>query len=169
VKPFALANLSPMVGALRTPRPRNCKTTLIPQGYYRGSAPAEIEWLSKHIAYGADATPNDASLIRPAEQPAQLGLGALQPLPRTEFKAARVKVCRAKQRASARTRKIASAPNRGGPHRQQADSVQQTYFNAVETVEKVLFNWVPRPCTTAMIATAIPAAIRPYSMAVAPD
>src|SRR5262245_31329513 len=32
----------------------------------------------------------------------------------------------------------------------------------------VVFNFVPRPFTTAMIATEIPAAIRPYSIAVAP-
>ena len=42
------------------------------------------------------------------------------------------------------------------------------YFNDVETVEKVVFKLVPRAWTVAMIATAIPAAIRPYSMAVAP-
>jgi hypothetical protein len=32
----------------------------------------------------------------------------------------------------------------------------------------VVFSFVPRPFTTAMIATEIPAAMRPYSMAVAP-
>src|SRR5580704_15729786 len=37
------------------------------------------------------------------------------------------------------------------------------------TVLKVVCNWVPRAFTTAMIATEIPAAINPYSMAVAPD
>ena len=42
------------------------------------------------------------------------------------------------------------------------------YFNEVETVEKVVFKLVPRAWTVAMIATAIPAAIRPYSIAVAP-
>src|SRR5664279_741747 len=31
------------------------------------------------------------------------------------------------------------------------------------------FSAVPRPLTTAMMATEIPAAIKPYSMAVAPD
>ena len=41
------------------------------------------------------------------------------------------------------------------------------YLSAVETVEKVEVSFVPRPCTTAMIATAMPAAMRPYSMAVA--
>ena len=42
------------------------------------------------------------------------------------------------------------------------------YFNEVETVEKVEFRLVPRAWTVAMIATAMPAAMRPYSMAVAP-
>ena len=32
-----------------------------------------------------------------------------------------------------------------------------------------VFRLVPRPLTTAMIASEMPAAIRPYSMAVAPD
>ena len=42
------------------------------------------------------------------------------------------------------------------------------YFIAVETDEKVVFKLVPRAWTVAMIATAMPAAMRPYSMAVAP-
>jgi len=42
------------------------------------------------------------------------------------------------------------------------------YFNEVDTVEKVVFRLVPRASTVAMIATAMPAAMRPYSMAVAP-
>ena len=42
------------------------------------------------------------------------------------------------------------------------------YLMAAETDENVVFNCVPRPSTAAMIATAMPAAIRPYSMAVAP-
>ena len=33
----------------------------------------------------------------------------------------------------------------------------------------VVFKFVPSACTVAMIATAMPAAMRPYSMAVAPD
>jgi len=36
-------------------------------------------------------------------------------------------------------------------------------------LEKVELNWVPTPLTAAMIAIAIPAAISPYSIAVAPD
>lgn len=51
--------------------------------------------------------------------------------------------------------------------------VQPTYFpalfSALLMIENVVFNWVPRLLITAMIATEIPAAISPYSMAVAPD
>src|ERR1035437_1958446 len=38
-----------------------------------------------------------------------------------------------------------------------------------ETLLKVALSCVPRPLTTALIATEMPAAIMPYSMAVAPD
>ncbi len=43
------------------------------------------------------------------------------------------------------------------------------YFIAVEIVWNVVLRLVPTPWTAAMITTEIPAAIRPYSMAVAPD
>jgi hypothetical protein len=43
------------------------------------------------------------------------------------------------------------------------------YLSAVETLVNVVFNFEPRVPTTVMIATEIPAAINPYSMAVAPD
>jgi hypothetical protein len=43
------------------------------------------------------------------------------------------------------------------------------YFSDVLIELNLAFRVVPRPLTTAMIARAIPAAIRPYSMAVAPD
>src|SRR5207253_5964413 len=43
------------------------------------------------------------------------------------------------------------------------------YFSEVLMVLKLVVSWVPTPCTALMIAIAIPAAIRPYSMAVAPD
>ena len=43
------------------------------------------------------------------------------------------------------------------------------YLSWVEMLENVLLNVVPRPLTTAIIATEIPAAIKPYSIAVAPD
>ena len=44
-----------------------------------------------------------------------------------------------------------------------------SYFNEVLIEVKVLPSFVPRPFTAAMIASEIPAAIRPYSIAVAPD
>jgi len=44
-----------------------------------------------------------------------------------------------------------------------------SYFRAVDTLVKVVFKPVPVACTAAMIATEMPAAIRPYSIAVAPD
>ena len=43
------------------------------------------------------------------------------------------------------------------------------YFRLVEMVLKLVDSLVPTPCTAAMIARAMPAAIRPYSIAVAPD
>jgi hypothetical protein len=43
------------------------------------------------------------------------------------------------------------------------------YLRAVETLLKVVFKFVPSACTVTMIATAMPAAIKPYSIAVAPD
>src|ERR1017187_5413876 len=45
----------------------------------------------------------------------------------------------------------------------------RNYFICAVTLAKVVFSLVPRPLTTAMIATEMPAAIRPYSMAVAPE
>jgi hypothetical protein len=41
------------------------------------------------------------------------------------------------------------------------------YFNCDEIEENVVSSLVPKPLTTAMMATEIPAAIRPYSIAVA--
>ena len=43
------------------------------------------------------------------------------------------------------------------------------YFKEVLIDVNLSFREVPRPFTTVMIARAIPAAIRPYSIAVAPD
>jgi hypothetical protein len=43
------------------------------------------------------------------------------------------------------------------------------YLSEVETVLNVEFKFVPSACTVAMIATAMPAAMRPYSIAVAAD
>ena len=44
-----------------------------------------------------------------------------------------------------------------------------TQPSCVETVVKVFLSWPPSEFTTVMIATEMPAAIKPYSMAVAPD
>jgi hypothetical protein len=44
-----------------------------------------------------------------------------------------------------------------------------SYFNWLDMELKVVFSFVPVPFTTAMIATEMPAASRPYSIAVAPD
>jgi hypothetical protein len=43
------------------------------------------------------------------------------------------------------------------------------YFSCVEMLPKLVFSLVPMPLTAAIITTEMPAAIRPYSMAVAPD
>src|SRR5260370_37749706 len=43
------------------------------------------------------------------------------------------------------------------------------YLSAVDTEVKVAFRLEPTVPTTVMMATEMPAAIRPYSMAVAPD
>jgi hypothetical protein len=63
-----------------------------------------------------------------------------------------------------------------GPPRSDSSCVDNSelffaddYFRAVLTLLKVAFRLVPRPWTTAMIATEMPAAISPYSIAVAPD
>ena len=45
----------------------------------------------------------------------------------------------------------------------------ETYFNELLILLNWVLRFVPRPLTTAIMASAIPAAIRPYSMAVAPD
>jgi len=45
----------------------------------------------------------------------------------------------------------------------------EAYFSEVLIEVNLVFRLVPRPLTTAMIASEIPAAISPYSMAVAPD
>jgi hypothetical protein len=43
------------------------------------------------------------------------------------------------------------------------------YFNEVLIEENLVLSFTPIPFTTAMIAREMPAAINPYSMAVAPD
>ena len=45
----------------------------------------------------------------------------------------------------------------------------ERYFKELLIDVYCVLRLVPRPLTTAMIASAMPAAIRPYSIAVAPD
>jgi len=45
----------------------------------------------------------------------------------------------------------------------------RTHFNELLTEVNLSLRLLPKPFTTAIIASAIPAAIRPYSIAVAPD
>ena len=45
----------------------------------------------------------------------------------------------------------------------------RSYFNELLIEVKLVLSVVPRPFTAATIAIEIPAAIRPYSIAVAPD
>ena len=65
------------------------------------------------------------------------------------------------------------APERKGPGAWHARSPNAPemggYFSEVLMSTKFELSLVPTPCTAVMIAIAIPAAIRPYSMAVAPD
>ena len=45
----------------------------------------------------------------------------------------------------------------------------RAYFNDVLIEENLELSFTPIPFTTAIMASAIPAAIKPYSIAVAPD
>jgi hypothetical protein len=45
----------------------------------------------------------------------------------------------------------------------------ETYFSEVLMSVNLVLRFVPRPLTTAIMASEMPAAIKPYSMAVAPD
>src|ERR1700704_5324790 len=69
--------------------------------------------------------------------------------------------------ARAKTRK---APALAGAFRIPFDRRYLPAFaSELETFENVVLSCPPREFTTAIIATEMPAAIRPYSMAVAPD
>jgi hypothetical protein len=50
-----------------------------------------------------------------------------------------------------------------------AKETARTHFNEVLIEVNLSLRLLPKPFTTAIIASAIPAAIRPYSIAVAPD
>ena len=71
-------------------------------------------------------------------------------------------------RLSIRSEKKISRPVRGGFQR-NADVGADVYLSWVETVLNVPLRVVPTEFTEAMITIDIPAAIRPYSIAVAPD
>jgi hypothetical protein len=58
-------------------------------------------------------------------------------------------------------------PDRGGFS--YSKRVDRAYFSWVEMLLKLVLSLVPIVLTTAMMATEMPAAIRPYSIAVAPD
>src|SRR5215472_15788558 len=60
-------------------------------------------------------------------------------------------------------------PRRPPGNKARTLDLLELYFNAVDTLVKVVVKAVPVACTTAIMATEIPAAIRPYSIAVAPD
>src|SRR3974377_608744 len=55
------------------------------------------------------------------------------------------------------------------PRSDRHRGILQTYCSALATLLNVPFTAVPVACTATMIATEIPAAMRPYSMAVAPE
>src|ERR1700687_6442309 len=57
----------------------------------------------------------------------------------------------------------------GLPEAFECSSVVVAYFSELLIEVNLVFRLEPRPLTTAMIASEIPAAIRPYSIAVAPD
>jgi hypothetical protein len=48
-------------------------------------------------------------------------------------------------------------------------AVRTAYFNEVLIEENFVLSFAPIPFTTAMMTSEMPAAIKPYSMAVAPD
>ena len=71
--------------------------------------------------------------------------------------------------ADDRLAKIERPPSHGSPSKSSDPEPLGAYFNAVETDMNVLFKLLPRVCTVAMIAMEMPAASKPYSIAVAPD
>src|SRR3954452_11547953 len=63
--------------------------------------------------------------------------------------------------------------NKGGGafrhRRPNSNEVRVTYFRLFDTLLNVVFSLLPMPCMAPIAATAIRAAMRPYSMAVAPS
>jgi hypothetical protein len=66
-------------------------------------------------------------------------------------------------------RKLAVRLASNSLRRTKIKAIADGYFSWVEIVLNLEFRLLPRPFTTAMIATEIPAAMRPYSIAVAAD
>jgi hypothetical protein len=60
-----------------------------------------------------------------------------------------------------------TGPDRGNRPNTRLGVASSDYLSAVEIVENVALRRVPRPVIIGMTATAIPEAIRPYSIAVA--
>ena len=58
-------------------------------------------------------------------------------------------------------------PNQAFTH--DRSFLKNAYRSCVDTLEKVVFKSVPTALTAAIIAIEMPAAIKPYSIAVAPD
>ena len=65
-------------------------------------------------------------------------------------------------------RRQKAAGDKAGGFRSQREN-RDAYFSAVLIELNLLLRLVPSPLTTVIIASAMPAAIRPYSIAVAPD
>jgi hypothetical protein len=55
------------------------------------------------------------------------------------------------------------------PPNERGRQLRAAYLRADETEVNVVLSLLPRPFVTAMMATAIPEAMRPYSIAVAAD
>src|SRR6202162_5491163 len=67
---------------------------------------------------------------------------------------------------------LAYSENNKGPGLPRAFAARRSalaYFSEELIEVNLAFRLVPRPLTTAMIASEMPAGVRPYSMAVAPD
>src|SRR5262249_13405204 len=66
-------------------------------------------------------------------------------------------------------RQTKRAPAWPGPSSKHSTNQRPAVPSWVEMFENGVFSWPPSVFTTAVMATELPAAIKPYSMAVAPD
>src|SRR5262245_50721692 len=60
-------------------------------------------------------------------------------------------------------------PRRGPFRQKRRDVIERNQLSAFCTLVNVVLSLEPSPCTVAIMATEMPAAISPYSIAVAPD